>query len=308
MIINHNLSAVNAHRNLMVNTFNTDVTMEALSSGLRINKGRDDAAGLAVSEKMRAQIRGLHQASRNAQDGISFVQTAEGHLQETTSALQRIRELSIQAANGIYTKEDRSQIQAEVTQLIDEVQRVAEQSTFNQMKILNGRFSESGIPSAPAATAPDSNAVTSVADPAKGLIVHVGANADENVQFIIDDMSAQALGIGTKDTEGQRLTKPTVSVETISGANQTIISMDQALEKVNKQRANLGAYQNRLEMAVKGIDVAAENIQSAESRIRDADMAKQMVEFVKNSILTQSATSMLAQANTRPQLALRILG
>lgn len=306
MIINHNISAINAHRNLMVNTFQTDRNMEALSSGLRINKGRDDAAGLAVSEKMRSQIRGLNQASRNAQDGISFIQTAEGYLNETTAALQRVRELSIQAANGIYTPEDRMQIQVEVSQLVDEIERISQQADFNQWKPLNGTFGREG--GKIAATTGASEGITAAsADVNGGMTVHIGANMDQRINVYIEDMSSRALGLaeGQAETGSVRMS---ISVSTVENANKTIGDIDLALQKVNRQRADLGAYQNRLEMSIKGIDIAAENLQSAESRIRDTDMAKEMVDFVKNSILTQSATSMLAQGNTRPQLALRILG
>jgi flagellin len=309
MIINHNLSAVNAHRNLMINSFNNDKNLEALSSGERINRARDDAAGLAVSEKMRSQIRGLHQAGRNAQDAISFVQTAEGHLQETTAALQRIRELSIQAANGIYTPSDRMQIQVEVSQLVSEIERISQQADFNTWRPLNGTFSKEGNLAAVDTTgAGDPNAIAAAGSQTMdGLVVHIGANMDQNTRIHIGDMSARALKLAEAAQEPTP-PKMSISVSTEKDANLTISVIDDALTTVNKQRADLGAYQNRLEMAVKGIDVAAENLQAAESRIRDTDMANQMVDFVRNSILTQSATSMLAQANIRPQLVLRVLG
>lgn len=288
MIINHNLPAINAHRNMGIANLNGDRDLSALSSGLRINKAADDAAGLAVSEKMRSQIRGLNQASRNAQDTISFIQTAEGWLTETTSAIQRVRELSVQAANGIYTNEDRQYINKEIAQLVDEVQRISDQAEFNTWLPLNGTFSS------PTATPPT--------DGEGGLIAHVGANANQNTRVFIGNMSAVALGL--KDDANNLK----VTVSSVVQANQAIIASSEALNRVNELRANLGAYQNRMEMAIQGINIAAENMQAAESRIRDTDMAMSMVDFVKNSILTQSSTSMLAQANLRPQLVLRVLG
>jgi flagellin len=298
MIINHNLSAIDAHRNIGINGLNTNRNMESLSSGLRINRAGDDAAGLAVSEKMRSQVRGLNQASKNAQDVVSFIQTAEGWLNETTSALQRVRELSIQAANGIYTQNDRNYIQAEVNQLVQEVERISQHAEFNTLSPLNGSFDEANNPEAVAGAA-------SLMDPNEGgLVAHIGANMDQRMRVFVNNMSAKALGLAENAEEFN----VSVSVSSIEGANRSIATLDQALSKVNEQRANLGAYQNRLEMAVQGINVAAENIQASESRIRDTDMGKEMVDFVKNQILTQSSSSMLAQANARPQLVLRILG
>jgi flagellin len=297
---------MNAHRNLGINNFEADRTMEKLSSGLRVNRGADDAAGLAVSEKMRSQIRGLTVASRNAQDGISFIQTAEGFLQETTSALQRIRELSVQAANGIYTDKDREQIQTEVTQLVQEVQRVADQSEFNKKTLFLGDWAgpeqqldgTSGAPAATAAAAAQAEA----GQDGPGVRIHVGANMDQYVRVFVGNMTTDGIGL-TNRADGAK-----VGVTSVEDANRTITVVDEALHTVNRQRTDLGAMQNRLETAMRGIDVATENLQSAESRIRDTDMAKEMIDFVKDNILTQSSVSMLAQANLRPQMILRILG
>jgi len=285
MIINHNVTAMNANRQLGVNNLNTTKVMEKLSSGQRINKAGDDASGLAVSEKMRSQIRGLNQASRNASDGISFIQATEGYLQETTDVLHRLRELAIQSSNGIYSAEDRMQIQVEVSQLVDEVDRVASHAQFNGMNMLTGRF----------AVDQGNNTVTS------SMWLHIGANMDQRERVFIGTMSASALGLMQVGT-GEIMT-----LSTPESANRNIGVIDAALKVVNKQRADLGAYQNRLEMAVKGIDVAAENLQAAESRIRDADMASQSVEFTKDQILSQASTAMLAQANTRTQSVLQLL-
>jgi len=285
MIINHNMSAINANRTLKVNTQNIASSMSKLSSGMRINKAGDDASGLAVSEKMRSQIRGLNQASDNAANGISFIQATEGNLQETTDILQRIRELSIQSSNGVYTAEDRMQIQVEVSQLVDEIDRIASHAQFNGMNMLTGRFaSETG-----------ENTVTS------SMWFHIGANMDQRERVYIQTMTAESLGlkqIGSGDI---------MSISTAEQANRNIGVLDGALKVVNKQRADLGAYQNRLEMAVKGIDISAENIQAAESTIRDTDMASQMVEFTKDQILSQASTAMLAQANQRSQAVMQLL-
>jgi len=285
MIINHNITAMNANRQLGINNLNTNKSMEKLSSGMRINKAGDDASGLAVSEKMRSQIRGLNQASRNASDGISFIQATEGYLQETTDVLHRLRELAIQSSNGIYSAEDRMQIQVEVSQLVDEVDRVSSHAQFNGMNMLTGRF----------AVDQGNNTVTS------SMWLHIGANMDQRERVFIGTMTAGALGLMQVGT-GEIMT-----LSTPESANRNIGVIDAALKRVNKQRADLGAYQNRLEMAVQGIDVASENLQAAESRIRDADMADQSVEFTKNQILTQASNAMLAQANTRTQSVLQLL-
>jgi flagellin len=279
------MSAMFAQRQLKNNNVALAQDMSKLSSGLRITKAGDDASGLAVSEKMRAQIRGLNQASKNAENGISFVQTTEGYMQETQDVLQRIRELAIQSANGIYTDEDRMQIQVEVSQLVDEVDRVASHAQFNGMNMMTGRFAQ----------ATGENIVTA------SMWFHIGANIDQREQVFIGTMTTDGLGI--RDLGSREI----ISLETVNDANQAIGRVDDALVKINKQRADLGAYQNRLEMAIRGIDSGAENLQAAESRIRDADMANEMVKYTKNNILTQAATSMLAQANATGNGVLQLL-
>ncbi|MEJ2663626.1 MAG: flagellin [Spirochaetia bacterium] len=285
MIINHNISAIFANNRLKQNDLNQTKRMEKLSSGLRIVRAGDDASGLAVSEKMRSQIRGLNQAEKNAENGISFIQVAEGYLQESQDVLQRIRELAVQASNGIYSDEDRMQIQVEVSQLIDEIDRVASHAQFNGMNMLTGRFArETG-----------ENTVSN------SMWFHIGANMDQRIRVFIGTMTSYALNvkeIGSDDI---------LSLQTPDGANRAIGSVDVALTKISKQRADLGAYQNRLEYAAKGLSVGSENMQASESRIRDADMAHEMVEYTKDSILVQSATAMLAQANTKTQAMLQLL-
>jgi len=285
MIINHNLSAMYADRSLRVTQTAIAKDMEKLSSGLRINRAGDDASGLAVSEKMRSQIRGLNQASTNALNGISFIQTSEGYLQETQDIIQRLRELAVQAANGIYTDEDRMQIQVEVSQLVDEIDRIANHAQFNGMNMLTGRF----------ARPTGENLVTA------SMWFHIGANMDQRERVYIGTMTAAGLGVRNA-ADGT-----IISLETPDGANRSIGTLDEALKKVNKQRADLGAYQNRLEHAIRGIDIGAENLQAAESRIRDTDMANQMVSYTKNQILSQAGTAMLAQANQRTQSVLQLL-
>ena len=279
MVINHNMSAMFAQRTLGVTDVRIGKDIEKLSSGMRINRAGDDASGLAVSEKMRAQT------SANASNGISFIQVAEAYLQETTDIMQRIRELAVQASNGIYSAEDRMQIQVEVSQLVAEVDRIASSAQFNGMNMLTGRFAREG----------GENSVTG------SMWFHIGANMDQRIRVYIGTMTAHALGV--RDLSDNR----TMTIETAEDANHSIGTIDEALKKINKQRADLGAYQNRLEMAVVGIDIAAENLQASESRIRDADMAKQMVEYTRNQILNQSGTAMLAQANSNTQLVLSLL-
>lgn len=283
MVINHNMSAMYAQRQ----TGNIDTSLqqniEKLSSGQRVNRAGDDASGLAVSEKMRSQIRGLNQAGQNIQNGVSFIQATEGYLTETTDIIQRLRELSIQSANGIYSSEDRMQIQVEVSQLVDEVNRIASHAQFNGMNILTGRFSKDS------ATGP--------------MQLQVGANVDQNEKVFIGTMTAMALGLsGTQGTDNSM-----ISLSSVDGANMAIASLDSALKTVSKQRADLGAYQNRFEMAYKGISIASENLQAAESRIRDTDMAQEMVNYTKNQILSQAGNAMIAQANTQPQSVLRLI-
>ena len=252
---------------------------------MKINRAGDDASGLAVSEKMRSQIRGLNQASTNALNGISFIQTTEGYLQETTDIVQRIRELAVQSANGIYTDEDRMQIQVEVSSLIAEVDRIASSAQFNGMNMLTGRF----------ARQEGTNNVTA------SMWLHVGANMDQRTQVYIGTMTATALNLRNIGDES------ILSLESPDNANRAIGTLDEALKKINKQRADLGAYQNRLEFTISGLDIGAENLQAAESRIRDTDMAAEMVDFTKNQVLQQSGMAMLAQANQSTQGVLSLL-
>ena len=285
MVINHNMSAMFSNRSLGVTQGSLTKDMEKLSSGQRINRAGDDASGLAVSEKMRSQIRGLNQASRNAANGISFIQTTEGYLQETTDIIQRIRELAVQASNGIYSDEDRMQIQVEVSQLVAEVDRIASQAQFNGMNMLTGRFAQA----------------TGENTPTASMWLHIGANMDQRMSVFIGTMTAAALGMREIGTE------EVMTIAAPSDANRAIGTLDEALKIINKQRADLGAYQNRLYYAVKGLDIAAENTQASESRIRDTDMASAMVEFTKNQVLSQSGIAMLAQANSQSQSVLSLL-
>jgi len=285
MIINHNMSAIFAHRQLKFNGWEMDKDISKLSSGMRINRAGDDASGLAVSEKMRSQVRGLTRAAANAEDGISFIQTAEGYLQNTQDILQRVRELSVQASNGIYTSEDRMQIQVEVSALIDEIDRIASHAQFNGLNMLTGRFAYSAATGTTAAS----------------MWFHIGANMDQRERVYIGTMTAKGLSIKGVATNS------ILSLSTPDKANAAIGTIDQALTKVSKQRADLGAYQNRLEFATRGIMIGAENTQAAESRIRDTDMALQMVSYSKNNILIQSSTAMLAQANQKANNVLTLL-
>lgn len=282
MIINHNLSAMFASRFEGMNTKALQSSTEKLSSGQQINSAKDGASGLAVSEKMRSQIRGLNQASRNIGDAVSFVQVAEGYLSETTDILQRIRELAVQGSNGVYSDEDRMQIAVEVSQLVAEVDRIASSAQFNGMNLLTGRFSR------------ESNTV---------MQFQIGANTDQSIRAYIGTMTASALGL--KGMQGEE--SNVISVGSPDEANMTLATIDEALKNVNKQRADLGAYQNRMELAQKGINVAAENTQAAESRIRDADMASEIVEFTKNQVLQSTSLAMLSQANSQSANVLALL-
>lgn len=285
MIINHNLSAMFADRSLKVTNVSLDKNMEKLSSGLRINRAGDDASGLAVSEKMRSQIRGLNQASTNAQNGISFIQVTEGYIQESQDIVQRLRELAVMSSNGIYTAEDRLYIQIEVSALIDEIDRIASHAQFNGMNLLTGRF----------ARLTGDNLVTA------SMWLHIGANMDQREQVYIATMTAKGLGIRNVGDDS------ILSLSAPDSANRAIGTLDAALRKINKNRSDLGAYQNRLEHAIRGIDVGAENLQASESRIRDTNMANETVEYTKNQILVQSGTAMLAQANQKGQTILQLL-
>jgi len=271
MRINHNIAALNTYRQLSNNNVALQKSTEKLSSGYRINRAGDDAAGLAISEKMRGQIRGLDQASRNAQDGISLIQTAEGALNETHSILQRMRELAVQAANDTYTTTDRQKISDEVQELYNEINRIASQTEFNTQKLLDGTIST--------------------------VKLHVGANSGQTISFTINNMGATALlGAATA-----------LVLSTQSGAEAVIAQVNSAINSVSEERASLGAYQNRLEHTINNLNTSSENLTAAESRIRDVDMAKEMMEFTKNNILAQAAQSMLAQANQQPQAVLQLL-
>jgi flagellin len=271
MRINHNISAYNTHRQLTFNNNNAAKNIEKLSSGYRINRAGDDAAGLAISEKMRGQIRGLEQASRNAQDGISLIQTAEGALNETHAILQRMRELAVQAANDTNTTADRNNLQAEIDQLITEIDRIAANTEFNTKNLLGTASNK--------------------------FVFHIGANKGQNMTLTIASMKSTDLGIA----------KGTLKIDTQTDADNGIALIDTALETVSTERANLGAVQNRLEHTINNLGTSAENLTAAESRIRDVDMAKEMMEFTKNNILTQAAQAMLAQANQQPQGVLQLL-
>jgi flagellin len=271
MRINNNLMAYNAHRQLKVNAFGQEKSLEKLSSGFRINRAGDDAAGLSISEKMRAQIRGLEQASRNAQDGISLIQTAEGALQETHAILQRMRELAVQAANDTNVTKDRSAIKLELKQLAEEITRIGEKTQFNTQTLLAGSLS--------------------------GAIIQIGANKSETLSITIANMRATALGVNAA----------ALSVGTSANAQNAVSAINAAINTVSAERANLGAKQNRLEHTIKNLDAAAENLQASESRIRDVDMAREMMNFTKYNILNQAATAMLAQANQAPQGVLQLL-
>lgn len=269
MRINTNVAALNAWRNLSVSTMALQKSLEKLTSGYRINRAADDAAGLAVSEKMRAQTRGLQAAQRNAQDAISLIQTAEGALSEIHSILQRMRELAVQAASDTNTDTDRGLIQKEVTQLINEITRIAATTEFNTQKLLDGTFTSK--------------------------VFQIGANNNQTITLTISDMRATALGVDSVD------------VSTQTGAANAILALDQAIDNVSSQRAELGAVQNRLEHTIANLGVAVENLQQAESRIRDVDMALEMARYTKYQVLVQAGTAMLAQANQAPQAVMQLL-
>jgi len=278
MRINHNISALNAWKTLK----NTDEAMskslEKLSSGLRINRAADDAAGLAISEKMRSQINGLNQAVRNAQDGISLIQTAEGALNETHAVLQRMRELAVQAANDTNITADREKIYEELDALKSELTRIANDTEFNTQKLLDGTFS--------------------------GKLLQIGANTGQNISVTIATMTATALSLTATAID---ITAGTAGAQQ-SAANALIGTLDAAISTVSEQRSELGAYQNRLEHTIANLQTSAENLTAAESRIRDVDMAAEMMNFTRNQILTQAGTAMLAQANMKPQSVLQLLG
>ncbi|WP_157150970.1 flagellin [Brachyspira sp. SAP_772] len=278
MIINNNVSALNANRQLTLTGNQMTKTIQELASGMRINTAGDDASGLAVSEKMRSQYRGLQQATRNAQNGISFIQTTEGYLNETTNIMQRMRELAIQSANGIYSDSDRALIQVEVNQLVAEVDRIASQAEFNKMNMLTGRFA---------------------ADGQTPITFHIGANMDQRVSVNIGAMTAANLQVGG-DTP--------LSISSVETANQALGRIDEGIQMVVAQRAELGAVQNRMESMVKSLMIATENTIASESVIRDADMAQAMVAYTREQILQQTGAAMLANANMKNQSIMRIIG
>ena len=271
MRINNNMLAINTNRQLGITGGNQAKSMEKLSSGYRINRAGDDAAGLSISEKMRGQIRGLTMASKNSQDAISLIQTAEGALDETHAILQRMRELAVQAASDTNVTADRKAMQDEVKELKSEITRIATQTEFNTQKLLSGGFTDKKF--------------------------HIGANKDQNITLSIKDMRASGTILNVGD----------VSISGQTQANDAIKTINSAIEKVSEERSKLGAYQNRLEHTIKNLDNSAENLQAAESRIRDVDMAKEMVQLSKNNILQQAAQAMLAQANQAPQGVLGLL-
>lgn len=271
MILNHNLNAMNSHRNMGIKNGKSAKSMEKLSSGLRINRAGDDSAGLSISEKMKGQIRGLNQATRNSQDGISLIQTAEGALSETHNILQRMRELSVQAANDTNVNVDRSAIASELESLITEVDRIASTTQFNEQDLLNGGFTSKKL--------------------------QIGANKDSDLTLSI---SIEAMDTGTLEIDS-------ISVVNHENAQKAISSVNKAIKTVSTERSKLGALQNRIEHTISNLDNAAENLQASESRVRDVDMAKEMMEFSKNNILQQAAQAMLAQANQEPQGILQLL-
>lgn len=261
--VNTNLSSITALRNLNATNAAMDKNLEKLSSGLRINRAGDDAAGLAISEKMRGQVKGLNQATRNAQDGISMIQTAEGALNETHAILQRMRELSVQSANDSYTGTDRTKLDKEFGELKNEIDRISNNTEFNTQPLLDGSFT--------------------------GKLIHIGANAGQTLTIGVNQMDSASLTLGAIDVTSQ------------TNADAAITAVDGAIDAVSTERATLGAWQNRLEHTVNNLSTASENLTAAESRIRDVDMAKEMSEFTKNQILAQAGTSMLAQSNQRAQ-------
>lgn len=281
MVINFNQAAKFASRIANVNDSNLQNTMNALSSGKRINSAKDDASGLAVSTKMKSMIRGLNQASRNISDGSSMLNVASGFLQETTDILQRIRELAVQSSNGIYSDEQRSMIQIEVSQLVSEVDRIASSATFNGLQLFTGRFATGN----------------------EAITLHIGSQADQQISFNLEAATAEAFGLKNVQGSGESL-----SISSPDEANMAIATVDEALLRVSKQQALIGANQNRMEVAKQGIDIASENMSAANSRIEDVDMAEKFVEFSKNQILTSASTSMLAQSvNINRDAVLKLL-
>ena len=280
MIINFNQSAAFASRIANINDMNVQNTMNALASGKRINSAKDDASGLAVSTKMKSMIKGLNQASRNIADGSSMLNVASGYLQETTDILQRIRELAVQSSNGIYSDEQRSMIQIEVSQLVSEIDRIASSATFNGLQLFTGRFATGN----------------------EAITLHIGSQTDQQISFNLEAATAEAFGLKNVQGSGESL-----SISSPDEANIAIATVDEALLRVSKSQALIGANQNRMEVAKKGIDIAAENMAAANSRIEDADMAEKIVELSKNQILSQSSLAMMAQSNSKNQNVLALL-
>lgn len=281
MIINNNLAALNTHRQMGQVSGSAQNSMEKLSSGQRINKGADDAAGLSISEKMRNQIRGLEQAQRNAQDGVSLIQTADGALGQVHEILQRVRELVVQAGNGTNSDEETGTIQKEINTMVTEIDAIAKSTKFNGKALLT-----------------DAAGTGASAD----ARLQVGANATEQLTVTGTNMSSTGLGLVTG-----ALTVDTAGGVAAAAYDTVIGTVDTAIKRVSDQRATYGATQNRLEFTTNNLASSAENLQAAESRIRDVDMAKEMMEFTKNNILTQASQAMLAQANQQPQAVLQLL-
>ena len=279
MIINFNQAASFANRIVNINDNNIQNSMNALSSGKRINSAKDDASGLAVSTKMQSMIRGLNQASRNITDGSSMLNVASGYLQETTDILQRIRELAVQSSNSIYSDDQRAMIQIEVSQLVSEIDRIASSATFNGLHLFTGRFATGN----------------------EEITLHIGSQSDQQISFNLETATAEALGL--KNIQGQE----SLSILSSDEANIAISTIDNAILHISKQQALIGANQNRMEVAKQGIDIAAENMAAANSRIEDADMAETVVEYTKNQILREASVAMLAQANSQSSSVLALL-
>lgn len=280
MIVNFNQSAAFASRIANINDMNVQNTMNALASGKRINSAKDDASGLAVSTKMKSMIKGLNQASRNIADGSSMLNVASGYLQETTDILQRIRELAVQSSNGIFSADQRSMIQIEVSQLVSEIDRIASSATFNGLQLFTGKFATGN----------------------EAITLHIGSQTDQQISFNLEAATAEAFGLKNVQGSGESL-----SISSPDEANMAIATVDEALLRVSKQQALIGANQNRMEVAKKGIDIAAENMAAANSRIEDTDMAEKIVELSKNQILSQSSLAMMAQSNSKNQNVLALL-
>ena len=300
MIINNNIAANNTHRQLSTVSNFASKSMERLSSGMRINRAADDAAGLSISENMRNQIRGLNQAERNAQDGISLIQTAEGGLNEMHSILQRVRELTVQAGNGTNSDNERATIQNEITELVDEIDSISGRTEFNGEKLLQNIDPETGLQVVDGDGAATPRSIT----------LQIGANQGQQLTFEIDAMSSETLGSkADADAGTQELLLADINVSDFETTpfDQQLGAIDAAIKQVSDLRSNLGATQNRLEYNINSLKTSAENITTAESRIRDVDMAKEMMSFTKNNILSQAAQSMLAQANQQPQAVLQLL-